>query len=190
MYRHCFTETFATNHADAETSRTVNRVLTYRGDDRDGEIKRAGELPLPAAAVRLRLQDDSLHLPVVLLQEAVLPLQLAQFMLQGLLPGALALRLQRVEHGGSEEQVENDGEDEEESPDVLRLHPAAAAAAAEVDGDQRESPILQGSSAGGGRFNRETVQTVKLAPTAGGEGRRTTTSELHRMFVWPTGIIH
>lgn len=115
--------------------------LTYRGDDSDGKIKRAGELPLPPATVGLRLEDDSLYLPVVLLHEAVLSLQLAQFLLQSLFPGALALRLQRVEHGGSDEQVENNGEDEEEGPDVLSLHPAAAA-----DGDdaQRESPILQG----------------------------------------------
>ena len=98
-------------------------LLTDRGDHRDGKVKGAGEPPLPPGAVRLRLDDHSLDLPVVILGEVVLLLQLGQLLLQRLLLWTLTVRLQRVKHGGSNEQVEDDGEDETQRPDVLRLHP-------------------------------------------------------------------
>lgn len=73
--------------------------------------------------MRLGLQHHPLDVSVVLRREAVLPLQIVQPLLQRLLPKNLAFRLQRVKHGGSQQQVENYGEDEREGPDVLRLHP-------------------------------------------------------------------
>jgi len=69
------------------------RVLANRGDNSGGKIKRAGELPLPAAAVRLRQEDHSLDVSVVILHEAVLLLQLVQFLLQSPLPRTLTFRL-------------------------------------------------------------------------------------------------
>lgn len=50
-------------------------ALTDGGDDRDGEVEGAGELPLAAGAVRLGLQHQPLQLPVVVGGEAVLMLR-------------------------------------------------------------------------------------------------------------------
>lgn len=60
----------------------THRILTNCGDNSDGKIKRAGEFPLPAGAVRRRLEDHSLNLSVVILSEAVFLLQLVQLLLQ------------------------------------------------------------------------------------------------------------
>lgn len=101
----------------------LKHVLTNSGDDGNGKIKGAGELPLRGGSVRGSLQHHLLHLPVIALAEAVLHLQLLQLLLQLLRLRALAVRLQRVEHGGSDEEVKNGGEDETEAPEVLLFHP-------------------------------------------------------------------
>lgn len=84
--------------------RAIEQVLRNRpyhcADNSDGKIKRASELP-----PRARLERHSLHLPVVVLVEAVSPLQLAELLLQGPLLCALTVRLQRFEDGGSYKQV-------------------------------------------------------------------------------------
>lgn len=97
-------------------------ALTDGGDDRDGEVEGAGELPLPAGAVRLGLQHQPLQLPVVLGGEAVLPPQLPALLLQQPLAAALRLRLQRIEDGGAHQQVREDAEDERGRAQVLPLH--------------------------------------------------------------------
>ncbi len=122
----------------------VNSLLTNCGDNSDGKVERARELPLPPGAVRLRLEDHPLNLPVVILGEAVPLLQLVQLLLQRLFLWTLTVRLQRVKDGGSYEQVENNGEDETEGPDVLRLHPQRRSARGAEGG---RAPLLGGTDA-------------------------------------------
>lgn len=59
--------------------RLQHYILANCSDNGDGKLKRADELPLPPSAMRLCLMDHSL-----VLDEAVLFLQLAQLLLQHL----------------------------------------------------------------------------------------------------------
>lgn len=162
----------------------LKRELTNGCDNSDGEIKRAGKLPLPPGAVRLPLERHPLHVSVVVLGEAVLLLQLAKLLLQHTFPGTLAVRLQRVEDGGSQEQVAEDGEDEREGPDVPRLHPrlrGVRGAEGAREGWGRVLPLRGGAAAAHDKTRRP-----------GDEGASSGTSRrlqrCARAPFWPVGI--
>lgn len=96
--------------------------LTYGRDHGDGEVKRAGELPLHPGFVRLQLQHHLLQL-VKVLRGQVERLQELRFPQVQLPPlGRLLLRLQRVEDRGAHYQVGEGADDEGEGPHVLPLH--------------------------------------------------------------------
>lgn len=69
------------------------------------------------------LQHHSLNFAVVVLGEAVLLLHLAALLLQDAPAGALRFGLERVKHGGADQQVREHAENERQGPHVLLLHP-------------------------------------------------------------------
>lgn len=71
----------------------------------------------------LSLQHHSLDFAVVVLGEAILLLHLVALLLQDAPAGALRFGLERVKHGGADQQVGEHAEDERQGPDVLLLHP-------------------------------------------------------------------
>lgn len=96
--------------------------LTNGGDDSDGKVKRAGELPLHASAVRLSLHDDALQLAVVVLADVVFALEPLLLGFQLLLLAHLVVRLERVEHGGTHQQIRERAHDQGQGAHVLPLH--------------------------------------------------------------------
>ncbi|TNN51084.1 hypothetical protein EYF80_038720 [Liparis tanakae] len=84
-----------------ETSR-----LTYRRNHSDGEVKRAGELPLDPGFVGLELQDDVLQLLEVPFGQVVLAHELVPPGVEPPLVTLLLLRLQGLEHRGSHHQAD------------------------------------------------------------------------------------
>ena len=99
---------------------------TYGRDDGDGEVERAGEFPLDAGLVRLQLEDDPLELAVALGAQVVFALQLLALRLQPPPLRRFLLGFERVEDGGSHQQVGEGAHDESQRPHVLPLHGAAA----------------------------------------------------------------
>lgn len=74
--------------------------------------------------MRLGLHDDVLEFPVVVLADVVLALQPLLLGLQLLLLAHLEVRLERVEHGGADQQVGERADDQGQGPHVLPLHGA------------------------------------------------------------------
>jgi hypothetical protein len=96
--------------------------LTDSCDDSDGEVEGTGEFPLDTSAVGLRLQDYQLQLLVVIGADVVLASETDFFGFKFLLLAHLMVRLEGVEHRGTDQQVGEGTGDQGQGTHVLPLH--------------------------------------------------------------------